>query len=197
MVRSLIFEQKPRQLFEPYILNGGLSREEIEKVFTQVEQVPLINATTEGNDSLRESKVKWLPQNPEWDWLYDKILRIAAKANEAYWGFDLTTAQEGIQYTEYHGEEEGRYDWHADTGAGVVTSTRKVSVTVQLSGPEEYDGGNLELFRGGHGIENSIIAERRAGTVVVFPSYMMHRVSPVTRGVRKSLVLWVGGAPFK
>ena len=71
---------------------------------------------------------------------------------------------------------------------------RKVSITVQLSDTDDYEGGNLEIWSGG---DNVKIAPRGRGNVVIFPSYMMHRVTPVTKGTRKSFVLWVGGEHYR
>ena len=98
---------------------------------------------------------------------------------------------EPIQYTEYY-SSGGHYDWHTDVGSGAL-SHRKVSITVQLSKPDEYEGGNLELLRG----EYNEVAPRGLGTVVIFPSYMLHRVTEITKGTRKSLVLWVGGSHYR
>lgn len=73
-----------------------------------------------------------------------------------------------------------------------VQNRRKVSVTVQLSSPEEYEGGDLEFNLG-----NVISGPREQGAAVIFPSFYLHRVTPITKGVRKSFVLWVGGEPYK
>jgi PKHD-type hydroxylase len=75
-------------------------------------------------------------------------------------------------------------------------SKRKVSITVQLSDPSEYEGGDLQYFRGGNP-DNADTVFKKKGYVFLFPSYMMHRVTPVTQGVRKSLVLWVGGEHYR
>ena len=74
---------------------------------------------------------------------------------------------------------------------------RKVSLTVQLSDPSEYEGGDLEISKGGLSEDSGYKMHRGKGTVVIFPSYMMHRVTPVTRGTRRSFVLWVGGSHYK
>ena len=71
---------------------------------------------------------------------------------------------------------------------------RKISVTVQLSGPDEYEGGDLQIWSGG---QYPMTAPRGRGNVVIFPSFMMHRVTPVTSGTRKSFVLWLGGGHYK
>ena len=107
------------------------------------------------------------------------------------WKFNLYSIIDSIQYTEYLAGG-GHYDWHVDIGPKNI-SHRKVSITVQLSDPNEYDGGDLELWNGG--AIKSIFRGR--GATVLFPSFTMHRVTPVTQGLRKSLVLWVGGEHYK
>jgi PKHD-type hydroxylase len=157
--------------------------------------IPEHRATTVASDdsAIRSSIVKWIPQNDQWSWLYDKMINMATIANNALWNFDLQTAPEQIQFTEYHASQGGHYGWHQDIGPGML-SLRKVSITVQLSGPEDYQGGDLQIWQGG---DNPIDAPKGKGTVVIFPSYMMHRVTKVTSGIRRSLVLWVGGEHYR
>ena len=88
------------------------------------------------------------------------------------------------------------YGWHADIGPGLL-SKRKISITVQLSEPDEYEGGDMEVFKGGSMKGPFDQAPRKAGCVFIFPSFMMHRVAPVTKGTRKSFVLWLGGNHYK
>ena len=107
------------------------------------------------------------------------------------WKFDLTLMPEQIQYTEYYGIQEGGYEWHMDTGIA-MQNRRKVSVTVQLSHEDEYEGGDLEF-----NIGKNLVAPRQQGAAVIFPSFYLHRVTPVTKGTRKSFVLWVGGEPYR
>jgi len=73
-----------------------------------------------------------------------------------------------------------------------IQNQRKISVTVQLSAPDEYEGGDLQF-----NIGRQITAPRVQGAAVIFPSFYLHRVTPVTKGVRKSFVLWVGGEPYR
>jgi PKHD-type hydroxylase len=82
------------------------------------------------------------------------------------------------------------YGWHQDFGGGI---SRKLSMAVQLSDPSEYDGGALQVMTSG---EPQSIPKKR-GMIAVFPSYILHQVTPVTRGSRQSLVAWVSGPPFK
>lgn len=143
------------------------------------------------NDTYRKSSVKWCPQNQEWEWVYSKLHNMISEANQSMWKMDLTHMRERIQYTEYY-EGGGHYDWHMDCGIG-IQNQRKVSVTVQLSAPDEYEGGDLEFMLGA----GATSAPRGQGVVVIFPSFYLHRVKPVTKGTRKSFVLWVGGEPYR
>ena len=182
-----------------YYFTEGFSKEELSKIYKDVGSLPFKQATTIGqkgdaNKSVRSSKIKWIPQSPEWEWLYEKLMDMAIMANDVLWDFDLQTALESIQYTEYYASEEGHYNWHQDIGNTFQANRRKVSITVQLSNPEEYEGGDLQIWKGGNGYET---APRGEGTVVVFPSYMMHRVDKVTKGTRRSFVLWVGGDHYR
>jgi len=178
-----------------YWYKEGFSKEELEKIYNGVSNLPFEKATLLGNQDasaikdIRSSSIKWIPKNEEWMWLYEKLMDMANTANNEVWKFNLISAPELIQYTEYYDVEGGHYNWHQDIGTG-TGSHRKVSITVQLSESDEYEGGDLEMWKGG---DSYVTAERGAGVVFIFPSYMMHRVSKVTKGTRRSFVLWVGG----
>lgn len=179
-----------------YWFKKGFSKEELEKIYNSLENVPFEKATTLDGGSekeVRSSRIKWIPMNEEWNWLYQKLMNMASEANNELWDFDLISADEKIQYTEYLAEDEGHYTWHQDIGPGMA-SQRKVSITVQLSESDEYEGGDLQIWTGGNSI---LTAQRGAGVTVLFPSYLMHRVTKVTKGKRRSFVLWVGGQHYK
>ena len=193
---AIVFNQQENNPQEFYWYKTGFSKDELKKIYKDVGELPFSKAATFANDddkSMRSSSVKWIPQDEKWQWLYEKLMQLAVDANKELWNFDLISAPELIQYTEYYASEEGHYDWHQDIGPG-VGSLRKVSITVQLSDSDEYEGGDLQLWYGGN---SSVNSERGAGVVVVFPSYLMHRVSKVTKGTRRSFVLWVGGQHYK
>jgi PKHD-type hydroxylase len=141
----------------------------------------------EGQQSAaRRCKVKWLEAPP----LYEALGTVIADVNSQTWRLDLSGFAEKIQLTRYEAEVAGHYDWHQDVGRGI---SRKLSLTVQLTDPGAYDGGNLEMLVSGSPIPMS----RARGAVVVFPSWQLHRVSPVTRGARNSLVVWVNGPQLR
>lgn len=125
----------------------------------------------------------------DFKWVDELICVAARKANELF-DFDLVGLVERPQLLRYTAPSEG-YDWHLDVGLG-DTSTRKISISLALNEPEEYKGGQLSFF-----LESKQSIDIPQGTAVAFPSFMSHRVEPVTKGERWSLVCWVSGQPFK
>lgn len=184
-----------------YLYKEFLNNSEIENLISYLDSLPLVVATTQSNNPLdngRRSKVKWLePNDLNLKWLQNKIYKGVKEANSKNWNFNLIGILEKIQYTEYHSQDLGHFEWHLDLGSQ-FTQTRKISLTIQLSDPSEYKGGNLEIFTGGdyNDPNTKILAPKEKGTAVFFPSYIVHRVTPVTKGIRKSLVIWIGGSPF-
>jgi PKHD-type hydroxylase len=181
-----------------YWYQNIFSDQELSKIESDLSILSLTEAKLgdqgeENNKEIRISKVKWIPKNEQWRWLYEKLIAMAAEANNTIWHFDLHSANELIQYTEYYAEEGGHYAWHMDCSVDYM-SHRKISITVQMSDTDEYEGGDLELWIGGNEPKKG---PRGKGVGVLFPSYILHRVTPVTKGLRKSLVLWVGGSHFK
>ena len=178
-----------------YWFKEGFSPTELELIESMTLKLPFEVAATGQDDKstiseYRKSQIKWCPQNDDWNWVYNKLHNMIREANDTMWKFDLSTMNEQIQYTEYY-EGGGHYDPHMDCGIGIQYQ-RKVSVTVQLSSPDEYEGGDLEF-----NIGKRMTAQRNQGAAVIFPSFYLHRVTPVTKGTRKSFVLWVGGEPYR
>lgn len=139
------------------------------------------------NTSIRDSKVTFLTTNPDNMWLFEKLEAAMNHLNKAY-KYELLGFYEGVQIASY--SNAGKYDWHIDLGRGASTS-RKLSMSIQLSDPDTYEGGNLEFGN----VEQ--VSERAIGTLIVFPSFLQHRVTPVTGGTRHSCVAWVHGQPFR
>jgi len=137
----------------------------------------------------RRSKVFWLPKTDEFVEIYKTFQELISKCNNDFYQFRLTEMVEQIQYTVYNSSDRGYYDWHIDMGPG--KARRKLSLVCQLSDPSEYEGGELQINTG-----NIIVTEKEKGTVIMFPSYLLHRVTPVTKGTRRSLVLWIEGPAF-
>jgi len=138
----------------------------------------------------RTSHISWIPfsKTPE---MYKNIEQIMKTTNGNHFGFDGMTITEMAQYTEY--PEGGFYEWHVDNDVNCQHEppVRKISMTLLLSPENEFEGGDLELMAEGK------IAKIKQGHAVFFASFIRHRVKPVTRGRRQSLVMWFGGTPFK
>lgn len=176
-----------------YCFKDGFTEQELEWIDNLKELYPYEVATVVGGDDIkdvRKSKVKWIHIDNQSHWVYDKIKNFVVEANQI-WKFDLNSVIDSIQYTEYY-DDGGHYGWHMDIGPAPINH-RKVSITIQLSDPDDYEGGELELWTGA-GIQN---VEKHKGCAILFPSYMLHRITPVTKGIRKSLVLWVGGSNYR
>ena len=179
-----------------YFFKKSFSQEEISRINALVDDGEI--KTSQGTtflgtkEKIRKSQVGWIPQVKRHMWIYERLSKLALEANKQMWNFDLVGMEEQAQYSVCP-PEGGHYDWHIDIGSGVGRSNRKISICVQLSDPSEYEGGELVMKTGVH--ENPI--ERDLGLASVFPSYLLHRVTPVTRGERRSLVLWVTGPSFR
>jgi PKHD-type hydroxylase len=126
-------------------------------------------------------------------WIYELLFPLALEANNKVFHFDIDIVTDPIHYVIYP-ENGGHLDWHMDIGAYGVNK-RKLAMTVQLSDSSDYEGGDFEIWMGGK--EGFITIPREKGDVVVFPTFCMHRVKPITRGQRKCLVFWTGGRPFR
>jgi PKHD-type hydroxylase len=142
-------------------------------------------------ERIRITKMAWITVGEETKWLYDRIWNLMGSLNEQFYQFDLRGFSDPFQYTIYRDADGGHYDWHVDQGPTVVQ--RKLSLTLQLSEPSQYEGCDLEL-RAGNLAE---VAPRERGTLIAFPSYVLHRVTPIRSGTRKSLVAWISGPKFR
>ena len=141
-----------------------------------------------GRQNIRKCKIAWIGMQAESEWLYAKIWQTFRAVNQ-WFQFDLLGLVDEIQFTTYAGGD--RIDWHLDSGGG-QTSTRKISMSVQLNDAASYEGGDLEFS--GCSISDPM---RGRGTIIVFPAVLAHRVTEVTSGVRTSLVAWAHGPVFK
>ena len=142
------------------------------------------------NPKVRRSQVSWLNNSPDTKWVFDKLADVVSKMNAQHFRFDLTGFGEPLQLTNYNQSENGMYGWHQDYGSGV---SRKLSISVQLTDPSEYEGGNLQVMTK----SNPQNVRKQRGLIAIFPSYVLHQVTPVTQGSRQSLVAWVSGPAFK
>ena len=142
------------------------------------------------NPNVRRSQVSWLNNTTDTKWVFEKLADVASQMNAQHFRFDLTGFGESLQLTNYDQSENGMYGWHQDYGGGI---SRKLSMVVQLTDPAQYEGGNLQVMTSG---EPQNVRKQR-GLIAIFPSYIVHQVTPVTQGNRQSLVAWVSGPAFR
>jgi len=143
------------------------------------------------DDSIRDSNIAFLRSDDEdTRWIYERLTRSIVSINEQFWNFDLSRI-EILQYSEY--TEKQFYREHIDMlYRSPNHAVRKLSFTVQLTDPNEYEGGEVVIRTG----SNDII-HRKKGTISFFPSYILHEVKPITKGTRHALVGWITGPMFK
>lgn len=175
--------------------NGLFLPPEIDRILKFWDDDKTIKATVSGGDGkykdeLRKSSVMFIDNTKENDWIYHKLASLAINCNnERYW-FDLLGFHQELQLTRYTVGDF--FEWHLDFGAGEI-SARKLSMTMQLSDPDDYEGGDLQFMVN----QNIVTAPREKGTIIIFPSFMMHRITPISKGVRQSIVGWVSGPPYR
>jgi len=168
------------------------------EVCDQIEAMPRVPLTKgqvgikETNNNIRKSEIAGFPYNSDESVALNRLIEpFITMANRENFGFRLNNFYE-FQYTEYNERNEGFYGWHQDTQwLRDTESQRKLSVTIQLS-DDDYEGGDFEFHK--DLAQPSDI--RRRGTVIVFPSFFYHQVTPVTKGTRKALVGWYEGECF-
>lgn len=145
----------------------------------------------DSNKDIRRSRTVFLEHEEKNRWLYERLWHAAIELNQRHFCVDISGMREKIQLARYDDSDHGFYSWHTDFSD--IAPRRKISMSVQLSRPEDYEGGDLEpLFR-----SKPYRAERSKGALIAFPSFALHRVTPVTRGTRWSLVVWISGARWR
>lgn len=188
---------------EPIICYSALTEDFVEKVTYIGDRLQFMegrvgaSAAGEVNLSVRDSQISWLPADDECFWIWDKLSEVSSQINHDKYNFDLVRIT-GFQYTTY--KEGGYYNWHVD-GAfdkrSFGPAMRKLGFSLLLSDPDdEYTGGEFQIIPGGN--PDGIVTQKISkGDIVAFPSFIPHRVAPVTSGKRKSLVWWAEGPNFK
>ena len=173
----------------PLIFDALFTKEECGEIATIGERLPLWNGRYSGTDeNYRRCRTSWVEETGETRWIFDRLREVAQEANERY-RFSIAGFSEPLHFIRY-GANDG-FGWHTDAGIA-ATSTRKLSISIQLSAADEYGGGDLELCP--HGPMTEF---RGCGNALVFPAYVPHRVTPVTSGQRRALVAWIHGDAFR
>ncbi len=190
------FEIHPRAL-TPTQCDRVIAAAEILEVDDASLETP--EGSTHPDSAIRRSRTAWMAPTAENWWIYERLAAVIERSNRSY-GFDIGGFDEDLQYTVY--DEPGAfYTWHQD-GLDATVAHRKLSVVVQLSEPDDYVGAGLEFLEVADDYDNDRAVDyadrsRARGAAIVFPSFEYHRVRPLERGIRRSLVAWVSGPPFR
>ena len=187
-------KERELPLFQPYATaQNFLSPEEMDRLIA--EHAPLVTEGTlsfgNANPALRRSQVVFLGQEQKYAWLYQRLWAAVEVCNPQCFDVDVASVEANLQVARYDSADSGFYDWHFDFGPS--RPSRKLSISIQLSSSADYDGGDLELLYGN--VPQKL--DRSRGAFIIFPSFMLHRVTPVTRGVRWSLVAWILGKRWR
>ena len=190
-MKGFLFPTPPSEFLNYAEYPKRFSQGECDSIIAIGKSLPLKPATVARDrhvdEEARKSNVRWLEYKEEYKWIWNKLTDLAQVSNKNFFHFELAGCLEDIQFTEYD-SNDSHYDWHTDYGPGGALK-RRLSLVTQLSSPDSYEGGNLQLFYD----RQPVTVQPGRGNVVVFPSYTLHKVTPVTQGVRYSLVLWVSG----
>ena len=183
---NLIKRQWPRII--PQIEHNFLTKDEVQRIL-DLSALKDVRQATAG-ETIREERstnICWIDPGKDSDWIFSKLDSLGQRMNKNY-NLDLLGFFESIQVGTY-GEGQ-KFDWHADNDGYPL---RKLTISIQLSNDADYEGGNLEFMDGPH----VRTAPREKGAAVIFPSQMMHRVTPINTGIRQSMVVWLSGPPLK
>jgi len=172
--------------------HGGLRQDQIDHFHSLAKTVEPVNGKVfkgnEENEEIRRSEIRWLTHD---QWCLDTLFWYAQEANRKAFGVDFARLAD-IQYTQYHASNEGHYNWHHDIHWNEDAAyDRKLSISICLAESEKYKGGDFEFD------ECPSPDRLECGDVLVFPSYLKHRVTPVSEGTRTSIVAWFEGPRWR
>jgi PKHD-type hydroxylase len=181
-----------------WVWSAHLSDAKVESIIKKCESLDKLSGTVRGKDKnhnedlqVRQSEISWVDD--------DEIKKLVKEyvyiANKKAFGFDILD-QFDVQYTVYHGNKKGYYAWHKDNNFFTDGFfDRKLTFILQLTDAKDYTGGKFEIDLNGEILHPE--GFDRKGSILVFPAFYRHRVTPVTKGIRKSLVSWMEGPHFK
>jgi len=175
------------------VIDNAFSRNECERLRTAFAALDVRDGGLVAgrfDTKVRQSALVWLPDDGTFEWVMHRMTRLTADANRDAFRYALDGFEEQLQLASYGPGHF--YNWHIDRGRGAVAGRRKLTLSVQLSDPEDYVGGELELNADGRPFQ--VPADQ--GAMVAFPAHTLHRVAPVISGNRLSLVSWVHGPDF-
>ena len=172
----------------------AFSKKECQTIINIAKNKGLIKGTTLNDNKtkdVRDSKISWLYSSDNIDWVFRRVTDITLNLNKRFFKFNLFGINEGFQFTNYKAPS-GKYGKHIDRAINIPV--RKLSISIQLTNPKKYEGGELKLY---NGKKEGSVMDKEQGTLIIFPSYILHEITPITKGERDSLVTWVTGKQFK
>ena len=175
------------------------TQDELQSMTTYFDTLPLMQAEIgeehehNTDPSYRQSQVAFANFDANNEWIFHRLYALTDMVNNHFYRFDLL-GFDHIQWTKYD-QQGSHYNYHTDMqdNKDSITVPRKLSFSVIMNDPSEFEGGDLEFLVG----RDPDRAEQKLGRVIAFPSWVLHRVTPVTSGVRKSMVFWACGPKFR
>lgn len=205
--RSISNDTQSRKLLRAWMtLDPVFSPAELTTIENHCKSLPLIvgGSPTVGDGPIEKDEEKFrvsnvgfhFPNDPKLKFVFEKFNGVFEYVNSNFYNFDIN-GYDHFQYAEYDAKESGRYNWHMDLGLDAfsenVYATRKLSMSMLLNTPGvDFEGGDFQTS-----ISKETDVPLKRGQILIFPSFILHRVKPVTKGIRKSLVIWVTGPGFK
>jgi PKHD-type hydroxylase len=192
-----IFDLSKEKEFIVAAVGNKLNKEENYNLLTDHK---IINPNVGVVKSTRETNLKWISLDENSNWLFKKVIQCINETNTNNYGYVLKFVED-FQFAEYTSQTKGFYSKHTDCGNRFgmenFVDIRKLSFSIQLSDSSDYEGGELKFYTGKKSIytnkEEGDTAKKHKGTIILFPSHVLHEVTPVTKGIRYSLVSWVQG----
>ena len=184
-------------IFYPHVYwEGYFTNEELALIVQYCENKKLEDGKIQSSvdNKIRKSKINFTEPDEENRWIFNKLNDFVTMINDKFYGFDLV-GYNSFQFSTYNSKESGHYDWHIDSYVNEVNPQgtglhRKLSMTMLLN--DDFEGGDFEI-----NLSTPNKVNVKKGMAIFFPSFVLHRVTPVTKGIRKSLVIWVEGPRWK
>lgn len=149
---------------------------------------PATSLSNEGVIQQEQGSFGWVPEGDGYEWINDLMSNVTKEVNMKFFEFDVTHFHR-LQYVSYS-EGQGQDD-HVDYDTEIGTwDARKLSFSLLLN--DDFEGGDLEILG-----KDKFTADRKSNSIVFYPSYLRHRITPVTKGVRKSIEGWICGPKFR
>lgn len=186
MIHEIPFPLKDQATY--LIFPKFISNETCKEIISIKDKIDPEKGQTGRNDEVRISNIRWIHWQNGIDTLYEALRGAVSKAN-AEWNFNLIGFIEPLQLTHYVASEKGHYGWHADRYDLGIGRHRKLSMTLLLN--DNFRGGEFEFF------DTKEQPKMKRGDLLIFPSYLMHRVKEITEAERWSLVAWISGPPYQ